>query len=243
MRLPHPVDPGAIASHRGPGVAGERRGGGGGGGPGGPAVPPPTPSPPAPPPQPQRQAERRTHAVARVVTGIPEPSRAPVLEAIAQLATQGKPRDGPPLEPASHGPLRGDLLSGRVGGESQCESGERVGPKRAPASSSLDLVTQAVKGAASTQAVVDEDGESEPVSKRPTQASTRAEFVNVSTIAVVPAPEVELPPAAPTLRPERGWEDEERREPPGLSQPRQRRAAPPTCVAPYDGTRGAGLAA
>src|SRR3989442_7773612 len=202
----------------------------GGGGAGGPAVPTPPPSSPAPPPQPQRHAERRTHAVARVVTGIPEPSRAPILEAIAQLASQGEPGERPPFEPASHGPLRGDLLSGGVGGESQRQSGERVGPKRGPAASGLDLVTQAVKGPASTQAVVDEDGQSESVGERAAQPRGGAEFVHVGTIAVVPAAQVELQPAAPTLRPEHGWQHEDPPQPPGPSQPRQRHAAPPAPV-------------
>src|SRR2546425_1103694 len=51
---------------------------------------------------------RSAHAVARVVAWIPEPARAPIFEAIAQLASDGKPGERPPFEPASHGPLRSE---------------------------------------------------------------------------------------------------------------------------------------
>src|SRR5882724_1752695 len=206
------------------------------------AVPTP-PASPCPPPQSERHPERRAHAVARVVAWIPEPSRAPIFEAIAQLASQGKPGERPPFEPASHGPLRGKLLSGRVGGESQGESRERVGSKRGPASSGLHLVTQTVEGPAPAQGVVHEEGESQSMGERSAQPRRGPELVDVGAIAVVPAPEMELQPPTPPLRPERSWEEQERREPPGLSQPRQQRAAPPTCVAPCDGTGGAGLGA
>src|SRR2546425_8860296 len=183
---------------------------------------------------------RSAHAVARVVAWIPEPARAPIFEAIAQLASDGKPGERPPFESASHGPLSGELLSGRVGGESQSESRERVGSKGGPASSGLHLVTQTVEGPAPAQGVVHEEGESESMGERPAQRRGGSELVDVGAIAVVPAPEMELQPTASPLRPERGRDNEERREPPELSQPRQRRAAPPTCVAPCDGTRGAG---
>src|SRR5438046_244052 len=59
--------------------------------------------------------------------------------------------------------------------------------------------------------------------------------------SVPPFPPPAMPqPAAARLRRERDREDEERRKPPGLSQPRQRRDAPPRCAAPCDGTGGAG---
>src|SRR5207249_7624053 len=142
-----------------------------------------------------------------------------------------------PLESASHRPQSGYLLSRGVGGEAQGESGERVGPKRGPASSGLQLVAQTIKGPASAQGVAHERRDSESVRERAIQARARAELVDVGAIAVVPAPEMQLQHAAPSLRPERRRENEEHREPPGPSQPRQRRAAPPTCVVPCDGTR------
>src|SRR5207249_11476811 len=121
----------------------------------------PTPPSSCPPPQSKRDAERRAHAAARVVARIPEPSGAPIFEAIAKLTSQGQPGGRPPFEPPSQRPLRGELLSGRVGGESQGESRERVGSKRGPASSGLHLVTHTVERPAAAQGAVAEEGESE----------------------------------------------------------------------------------
>src|SRR5438046_2751662 len=74
----------------------------------------------------------------------------------------------------------------------------------------------------------------------PAHARRRPNLGDVAAIAVLRAAEMDLQPAAADLGPERDGEHEEQREPPGLSQPRQRRGAPPTCVGPCDGTRGAG---
>src|SRR5438445_476486 len=140
----------------------------------------------------------------------------------------------------AHGPLSGELLRGRVGRETQGKSDEGIGAERGPASPCLHLVTQAIEGAAPSQGIVHEDGEPDSVREGSAQPGGRAEFVDVRAIAVVPAPQMQLQAAALDLRPEPRREHEERCEPPGLSQPQQRRGAPPTCAAPCDGTKGAG---
>src|SRR5207244_9781394 len=119
------------------------------------------PASPCTPPQSKRHPERRAHAVARVGAWIPEPSRPPIFEPIAQLASQGEPGERPPLESASHRPLSRYLLRRGVGGEAQGESGERVGPKRGPASSGLQRVARTIEGPASARVVTHACGEPE----------------------------------------------------------------------------------
>src|SRR6266699_1047229 len=214
--------------------------GGAGGGSSGGAPYSPRPRPPPSPSPSEGHSEHGTHSAARVVARIPEPTRPAILEPIAYLRSQRQPCQRPPLDATAHTPLGGELLRPAVGGQAERQAGERIGSERGAAAARLDLVPEPVEGASPAERVVHEHRRPEPARERPSQRGCGPKLVDVGAIAVVPAPEMELQPAAAHLCPERDGEHEERREPPGLSQPRQRRGAPPTCVGPCDGTRGAG---
>src|SRR5205823_6191239 len=131
-----------------------------------------------------------------------------LLASPAEFASQGQPGARTPREAAPHAPLSGYPTRRGGGREAQGEPSDRVRPKRGPASSGLHLVAQTIEGPASAQGVTHERGESESVRERATQARARAELVDVGAIAIVPAPEMQLQRAAPSLRPERRREDE-----------------------------------
>src|SRR2546426_802565 len=116
-------------------------------------VPTPAPSP-VPPPQSDGDPDGGAHPSVRVAPGPPESPGSAVLQPIADLRADRKPRDRSPLEAAADAPQRRELLGGRVGREAEVEPGEGIGTEGRAAAPALQLVAEPVERAAPPQRIV-----------------------------------------------------------------------------------------